>query len=114
MQVTTSQGPPLNSSREAAAKVGGVAGRGGAPGAAASASYRRAASSAMAAEMSVAVMDAPLKASGMASDPVPHPASQTDTPARGDPPSQPRTFSTVWAWPSRMSRWTELTSSDSE
>ena len=57
--------------------------------------------------MSEAATCAPLIARGIASAPVPQPASHTLQPCT--PPSassQPRTFSTVCACPSRMSFWT--------
>uniref|UniRef100_A0A0A9G7B2 CHLM n=2 Tax=Arundo donax TaxID=35708 RepID=A0A0A9G7B2_ARUDO len=73
----------------------------------------RCASDTMVAEMSEASTSAPSAASGIARDPVPHPASQTVAPASGsgESRSMASVAATVCAWPSRMSSCTRFTPS---
>ena len=74
--------------------------------------YLLSASLAMLAEMSEADTAAPRRATGTEREPVPQP--QSANVVFFTPPSSSshlRTFSTVWAWPFRMSSWTLLTSS---
>ena len=82
------------------------------PAASMAAAVRFSASPVMASEMSVAYTCAPRSASGAVSEPVPQPQSTTLMPSA--PPSastHASTFSTVCAWPSRMSSCTLFTSS---
>lgn len=108
-QATTSYCPETLS-RSFASHTGDVAG--GAAPFVTSPLYRRSASPTIFAEMSDAVTAAPRSATGMASEPVPQPQSHTLVPfTPPSPSSQPRTLSTVCAWPVRMSSCTLLTSS---
>ena len=100
---------PEHSSSPSASNLGATAGA-FLP-AATSALYLCSASPTIAEEMSDAAMEAPRSARGMASEPVPHPASHTVTPFMSMPAVQSSTLSTVCWWPTRMSICTLFTSS---